>query len=93
MRLVISTLTGAVLFALVDTSGPTSPLAFLAAFAAALLVAAALGGLATNRSDGSGAAARGTRLRARAQSRRTPRALDPDGAGRPRPRAPSFHLA
>lgn len=93
MRLVISTLTGALLFALVDTSGPTSPLTLLAAFAAALLVAATLGGLVIGRHDRSGNAARGTRLRARAQSRRTPRALDPNGAGRPRPRAPSLHLA
>ncbi|MEV4624113.1 hypothetical protein AB0J74_36050 [Asanoa sp. NPDC049573] len=91
MRLVIGVFTGAMLFALVDASGPTSPLAFLAAFAAALLVAAALGGLVVGRHDRSGSAAHGTR--SRAQSRRTPRALDPDGAGRPRPRAPAFRLA
>ena len=93
MRLVISTLTGAVLFALVDTSGPTSPLAFLAAFAAALLVAATLGALVTGRHGRAGALVRGARLRARALRRGVPRAIDPDGAGRPRPRAPSFLVA
>jgi hypothetical protein len=35
----------------------------------------------------------GAPLRARARDRRVPRSLDPDAAGRPRPRAPSLHLA
>ena len=32
-----------------------------------------------------------TGLRARARCRRVPRQVDPDGAGRPRPRAPGVH--
>ena len=86
----LSLLAGAIVFALADAPGP---LAFLAALAAALLVAAALGALAPTRHDRAGAAARSATFRARALTRRTPRALDPDGAGRPRPRAPSLHLA
>ncbi|GAA1841773.1 hypothetical protein GCM10009687_03920 [Asanoa iriomotensis] len=92
--MVISALTGALLFALVDASDAASPWAFLAAaLAAALLVAATLGALAPGRHQRADATTRGATLRARAQRRRIPRALDPDGRGRPRPRAPSLHLA
>ncbi|MEV0716138.1 hypothetical protein, partial [Asanoa sp. NPDC050611] len=71
MRLVISTLTGALLFALVDASDSGSPWAFLAAaLAAALLVAATLGALAPGRHHRADAMARGATLRARAQRRR-----------------------
>ncbi|GIF74562.1 DUF6412 domain-containing protein [Asanoa siamensis] len=92
MRLVVSTLAGALLFALADADGPISPLTVLAAFAA-LLVAAALGGVVVGRRHTAGVAASSATLRARAQRRGVPRAVDPDGAGRPRPRAPSLHLA
>jgi hypothetical protein len=72
--------------------GPATPLVLgLAAVAVALLVvlaAAAVIPLPPRRP-----AAAGVGLAARARIRRLPRLLDPDAAGRPRPRAPSAYPA
>ncbi|MGC5021607.1 DUF6412 domain-containing protein [Micromonospora sp. DT47] len=64
-----------------------------AAVVAALLLAALL----AVRAGVAGAGAprtgrRATGLRARARARRVPRQVDPDAAGRPRPRAPGWCL-
>jgi hypothetical protein len=69
--------------------GPPSPAQFalgLAVVAAALLVVVAAAGLPIRlRSAPNGFRATGDRARIR----RVPRLIDPDAAGRPRPRAPS----
>jgi hypothetical protein len=78
-------------FALVDAAGPPLPLLLAAAavFAAIVLAKA----VAPPAPSPAGAARRGAVLRDRARHRRLPRLLDPDGAGRPRPRAPSVATA
>ena len=78
-------------FALVDAAGP--PLPLLLAAAAVLALAALAPTLAPPVPSPAGAARRGAVLRDRARHRRLPRLLDPDGAGRPRPRAPSVATA
>ena len=76
-------------FAALQTPAPgfsTQLLLGLAAIAAALLVALAAAGvpLPARRPHAAGVA-----LAVRSRIRRLPRLLDPDAAGRPRPRAPS----
>jgi hypothetical protein len=68
-----------------------SPLALgIAVAASALLVALALSGLPTLPAR---TITRHLALGRRARARRLPRSLDPDAAGRPRPRAPSTRFA
>jgi hypothetical protein len=74
------------LFALTD--GATLPVVV----AAALLLAVALA-VASLPDVRTPSGHLGRTLRERARRRRLPRAFDPDAAGRPRPRAPSLHLA
>jgi hypothetical protein len=78
-------------FALVDAAGPPVPLLLAAAAVFAVAVLAQV--LAPAAPSPVGAAVRGAVLRDRARHRRLPRLLDPDGAGRPRPRAPSAATA
>ncbi|MFC4021674.1 DUF6412 domain-containing protein [Micromonospora sp. GCM10011542] len=64
-----------------------------AALTALLLLTALLAARVVAHSGGPGAARRWAGLRARARSRRVPRQVDPDAAGRPRPRAPGHPSA
>ncbi|WP_433535496.1 DUF6412 domain-containing protein [Micromonospora sp. CA-249363] len=64
-----------------------------AALTALVLVVALLAAHPLGLSRAPGVAHRWAGLRARARSRRTPRQIDPDAAGRPRPRAPGRPLA
>ncbi|MEE6257207.1 DUF6412 domain-containing protein [Plantactinospora sonchi] len=59
--------------------------------ATALLLAAFAGGLPSGHGAGNRLVRHGVALRHRSRRLRTPRLLDPDAAGRPRPRAPSVH--
>ncbi|SCL66386.1 hypothetical protein GA0070606_4314 [Micromonospora citrea] len=61
-----------------------------AALTAVVLLAAVLA-LHAAGDAGAPRAARAAALRARARRRRVPRQVDPDAAGRPRPRAPGAH--
>jgi len=61
------------------------------AAAAVLLLAALVGRLPLGRGSTAARVRLGAALRQRARRCRTPRQLDPDAAGRPRPRAPSPH--
>ncbi|MET8529766.1 DUF6412 domain-containing protein [Micromonospora sp. NPDC005172] len=64
-----------------------------AALTALVLIAALLAAHTLGLARAPGVARRWAGLRARAWSRRTPRQIDPDAAGRPRPRAPGRPLA
>ncbi|MEV4658509.1 DUF6412 domain-containing protein [Micromonospora sp. NPDC049301] len=59
-----------------------------AALTALVLLAVLLAARMSGRSGASGIGRRGTGLLARSRGRRVPRQVDPDAAGRPRPRAP-----
>ncbi|MFE9688210.1 DUF6412 domain-containing protein [Micromonospora sp. NPDC005806] len=61
-----------------------------AAVAAALLLATLLALRSRALPNAPRAGRHATALRARARGRRTPRQVDPDAAGRPRPRAPGL---
>lgn len=61
------------------------------AAATALLLAASAGWLPSDHDAGGHLVRHGVALRHRSRRFRTPRQLDPDAAGRPRPRAPSAH--
>lgn len=61
------------------------------AAATALLLAASAGWLPSGHGAGGYPVRHGVALRHRSRRFRTPRQLDPDAAGRPRPRAPSAH--
>jgi len=94
VRFAASTLLGAVLLALVDVASLPTPLFALAVAAVGVTVALVAAAVLVSRpEDGRPGPCPGATLRARARLRRLPRVLDPDGAGRPRPRAPSLHLA
>ncbi|PWU49551.1 hypothetical protein DLJ46_09240 [Micromonospora globispora] len=62
-----------------------------AAVVAALLLATLLAFRVRAVPGAPGVGRHATRLRARARCRRVPRQVDPDAAGRPRPRAPGVH--
>jgi hypothetical protein len=68
------------------------PTVALAAIAALLAMAVAVHLMAAAWPAVTDPARRGTALRDVARDRRLPRLLDPDAAGHPRPRAPTFHL-
>jgi succinate dehydrogenase/fumarate reductase cytochrome b subunit len=68
------------------------PTVAVAAIAALLALAVAVHLLAGVWSAVPDPAHRGMTLRDLARDRRLPRLLDPDAAGRPRPRAPTRHL-
>ncbi|WP_258398274.1 MULTISPECIES: DUF6412 domain-containing protein [Micromonospora] len=59
-----------------------------AALTALVLLAVVLAARVHDRAGAPGAGPRWAGLRARSRSRRMPRQIDPDAAGRPRPRAP-----
>ncbi|WCN80588.1 DUF6412 domain-containing protein [Micromonospora sp. LH3U1] len=64
-----------------------------AALTALVLLAVVLAAGVRGRSGAPGAAPRWAGLRARSRGRRVPRQIDPDAAGRPRPRAPGHPSA
>jgi hypothetical protein len=68
------------------------PAELLAAAATLLAVAVTLRLVARLRLPTDDPARLGTRMRERARRARVPRQLDPDAAGRPRPRAPTAPL-
>ena len=79
---------------------PVTPLAWyrrpvgaLTAAAAAVLLAVVLAARVLGRSGVPGTGPRWAGLRARSRARRMPRQIDPDAAGRPRPRAPGLPSA
>ncbi|MDW5330521.1 DUF6412 domain-containing protein [Plantactinospora sp. KLBMP9567] len=89
-------LLGWLAYALVQVGAPTGPaveaLAGAAVLAAASLLAVALAGrLPAVRDADVDQAGQTATIRQRSRRFRTPRQLDPDAAGRPRPRAPSVH--
>ncbi|MGC5309545.1 DUF6412 domain-containing protein [Micromonospora zamorensis] len=59
-----------------------------AALTALVLLAVVLAARVHDRAGTPGAGPRSAGLRARSRGRRVPRQIDPDAAGRPRPRAP-----
>ncbi|MET8350019.1 MULTISPECIES: DUF6412 domain-containing protein [unclassified Micromonospora] len=63
------------------------------ALTALVLLAVLLAARVPGRSGVPGVARRWTGLRARSRGRRVPRQVDPDAAGRPRPRAPGHPSA
>ncbi|WP_326562790.1 DUF6412 domain-containing protein [Micromonospora sp. NBC_01796] len=71
---------------------PSELLAGAVAVATLLAVAIALH-LVSGPHGTAGAATRGLTIRDRARRARVPRQLDPDAAGRPRPRAPTVLLS
>ncbi|MGC4744500.1 DUF6412 domain-containing protein [Micromonospora sp. DT201] len=64
-----------------------------AALTALVLLAVVLAARVLSRSGAPGAEPRWAGLRARSRGRRMPRQIDPDAAGRPRPRAPGHPSA
>ncbi|WP_422771550.1 DUF6412 domain-containing protein [Plantactinospora sp. WMMC1484] len=89
-------LLGWLAYALIQLGTPTGPLveslAGAAVLAAASLVAIALAGRLPAGPDATVDRTRqSATFRQRSRRLRTPRQLDPDAAGRPRPRAPSAH--
>lgn len=64
-----------------------------AALTALVLLAVVLAARVRDRSGAPGAGPRWAGLRARSRGRRMPRQIDPDAAGRPRPRAPGHPSA
>lgn len=72
---------------------PAELLAGAAVAAATLLAVAVAVHLVTAWPGAANAARRGRTIRDRARRARIPRQLDPDAAGRPRPRAPSVLLS
>ncbi|WP_433126935.1 DUF6412 domain-containing protein [Micromonospora sp. CA-240977] len=64
-----------------------------AALTALVLLAVVLATRGPGRSGAPGGGPRWTGLRVRSRDRRMPRQLDPDAAGRPRPRAPGHPSA
>ncbi|WP_334630882.1 DUF6412 domain-containing protein [Micromonospora sp. CPCC 205539] len=64
-----------------------------AALTALVLLTALLAARVAGRSGGLGVERRWAGLRARSRGRRVPRQIDPDAAGRPRPRAPGHPSA
>ncbi|MGW3891299.1 DUF6412 domain-containing protein [Micromonospora chokoriensis] len=64
-----------------------------AALTALVLLAVMLAARVRDRSGASGVGPRWAGLRARSRGRRMPRQIDPDAAGRPRPRAPGHPSA
>ncbi|MEU1363401.1 DUF6412 domain-containing protein [Micromonospora zamorensis] len=64
-----------------------------AALTALVLLAVVLAARVHDRSGAPGAEPRWAGLRARSRGRRVPRQIDPDAAGRPRPRAPGHPSA
>jgi hypothetical protein len=74
-----------------STTRPAELLAGAALAAATLLAAAIAVRILVAPSPSADPARRATRSRDRAWGGRVPRQLDPDAAGRPRPRAPSAH--
>ncbi|MEU5905956.1 DUF6412 domain-containing protein [Micromonospora sp. NPDC047467] len=64
-----------------------------AALTALVLLTALLAARVPGASGGPGFARRWAGLRARSRGRRMPRQIDPDAAGRPRPRAPGHPSA
>ncbi|MFI6067415.1 DUF6412 domain-containing protein [Micromonospora sp. NPDC051227] len=64
-----------------------------AALTALVLLAVVLAARVHDRAGAPGAGPRWAGLRARSRSRRMPRQIDPDAAGRPRPRAPGHPCA
>ncbi|MGI5523616.1 DUF6412 domain-containing protein [Micromonospora sp. CA-259024] len=64
-----------------------------AALTALVLLAVVLAARVLGRSGAPGAGPRWVGLRARSRGRRVPRQIDPDAAGRPRPRAPGLPSA
>ncbi|MFY1668428.1 DUF6412 domain-containing protein [Plantactinospora sp. WMMB334] len=83
-------------YALIQLGTPTGPLveslAGAAVLAAASLIAIALAGRLPAGPDAAvDRTRRSATFRQRSRRLRTPRQLDPDAAGRPRPRAPSVH--
>ncbi|WP_246016983.1 DUF6412 domain-containing protein [Micromonospora pisi] len=72
---------------------PSELLAGAAVAAATLLVIAVAVRLVGTVPGAGNAARRGLTIRERARRARIPRQLDPDAAGRPRPRAPSVLLS
>jgi hypothetical protein len=84
---VLVTLYATILVALVDgVALPTVPLAAVATLLALAVLAQVMLPVGPDQRP---ALALGAVLHARARRRRLPRAIDPDSAGRPRPRAPS----
>ncbi|MEW2428096.1 DUF6412 domain-containing protein [Micromonospora sp. NPDC047644] len=72
---------------------PVDLLAGAALTALVLLAVMMLAARARDRSGAPGVGPRWAGLRARSRGRRTPRQIDPDAAGRPRPRAPGHPSA
>ncbi|GAA3753590.1 hypothetical protein GCM10022225_42870 [Plantactinospora mayteni] len=92
----VAVLLGWLAYALAQVGTPTGPaveaLAGAAVLAAASLLAVALAGRLPAGRDGAVDRVRQTAtFRQRSRRSRIPRQLDPDAAGRPRPRAPSAH--